>query len=396
MFFGTRHNSTVTIIHDDTDTVKLCINEIRRNLALVKPVITFKSCCLWEYTDDIFDKLNTVLVILSKNTESFVHRIYIAALNQQKGFLAKQTKVCVISETSDCRMGEGLEKIIGVNNVALVHDLQDYFAWLPKLCVFLYQPNKERRYLHKCVIPRIITEPKFELQRHCLINSLRQLGICVSTDPRKLVSYRCGFIMRQRQTDQISKLTMQKIIASEKFGAVNINYTLHYEEKNVSADRRRRNTYCRETQILSIVHLLYVIGLADVDTIHGKTLTRRISALEALRESISEVNLPGYCALSFLNPGLVIFPLTPLPYLALCLYKITRKKCVWNSCLTFWMVLVWMCLYGIIFYILARQTYFLYAVAGYGVVLFCGSVCTFALTRLGIQMFETLSNLSLV
>ena len=396
MASGSDSTLLVTLIHDDTDAVKLCIKDIRSNLIHVDPLVNFESCCLWEFQDETFYKLNTVLVILSKNSEAFVRRLYITLLKRQRLFLANGTRVCVISETDNPRIGDGLESLIGEENISLVHDLLDTFAWIPKLCAFLYKPNKPRRYLHKCVIPRVIEDANLELTRKHLITTLRKRQVNVSEDIKRIVPFRCAFMMRRRQKEPIDNLLRKNVLAAEKRGSVILDYVMHYEGKVGSTKRRRRVTYGKYNQILFVIHLLYVIGLTDINSIKDRSLRRRISRKTAIWENIASVDIVGYCLLSVLNPGLVFYPFTPLPYLAVCLYRVTGKKLVWNVCFTFWMIIFLMALYGIIFYFLARQRFFIYAAPGFGIVLICALVCTFVLVRLVTQTFETLTDLSLI
>ena len=65
----------VTVVHDDRDSVKYQIKLLRDGLKHVKPTVNFKSCCVWEFTDKVFDENSNVLVILSKQCQSFRRKV---------------------------------------------------------------------------------------------------------------------------------------------------------------------------------------------------------------------------------------------------------------------------------------------------------------------------------
>lgn len=385
----------VTIVHDNTDEVKLCITKLKRNLIYVVPSVTFQYCLFSEFQDEIFQKNQNVLVFLSKQTESFRKRIYASYVKFKRVFLATPIRLCIVAETDNLCIEEKYVTLIGRDNIALVHSLRNSFAWLPKVCVFLFKPSKPRTYLQKCVIPRTIEDPNLAFHRQSLIKSLTDLQVYVSEDLNEIPVFHCGFLLRKREEETIAKFIRKKLNANKAGGPTILDYVMHFEEK-LYQDEKKRVTFAQESQVLFVLNLLFIVGLIDIHTINGERVRQRMSKAIAFWENLPWVDLIGCCVLSLLNPGLIVYFLTPIPYISLFLSGITGRKFIWTFCLTFWMVLSLLAIYGVSLYFAAISDYLLYILAGLWVVFIFSSICTYMIVKLGSEMFEKFRALSLI
>ena len=362
----------------------------------VEPPVIFDYCLLKDFKDDIFQRLQQVLVVLSKKSEPFRRKIYASLLKQKRSFLANPTRICIITETDSQNIEEKFETIIGKDNVALVQDLLNSFTWLPKVCTFIYKTSVPRKYLQKCVIPKLVEDANLAILRKSLIKSLRDLKVSVSEDLHQISSLHCGFILRTTEEETVAKYIRRNLNAGEKGGAIILDYILHYDERQWHDPRRKRVTFAKESRVLFILHVLFITGLIDIHTINGERSKRRITKARAVWENLPWFDIIICLLLSFLNPGLIVYLLTPFPYIVLFLYKLTGKKFIWTLCLTIWMILFLMSGYGVGFFFLARESYFIYAVAGLGVLFIFSSICTFIMITRVVQMFEKFRELSLL
>lgn len=385
----------VTVVHDDSSEVKVCINKLKRNLKYVVPSVTFKFCHVNKFKDEIFQISQNVLVILSMETEAFREKIYASFVKLQRSFLAKPVRLCMVTETVDPSIEEKYVTLIGRDNIAIVHNLHNTFAWLPKVCTFLFKPSKPRNYLQKCVIPRTIEDPNIALLRQSLIKSLTELQVSVSEDLDEISKCHCGFLLRKREEETVARFIRKKLGANKIGGPVIFDYVVHFDDP-LYREKRKRVTFAQESQVLFILHVLYTVGLIDVRTINGEKVRRRISRARAFWENLPWVDLIWCCLLSLLNPGLFVYFLTPIPYIALLLSGITGKKFIWTFCLTFWMVLSLLSIYGVGFYLAALEDFFLYLLAGLCVAFLLSSVCTYKIIKLGSEIFEKYRSLSLI
>ena len=145
----------VTIVHDDTDVVKHQMRILRENLTHVTPTITFKSCCVWEFTDKVFEENQKVLVMLSKRCVSFSKKVFesFKRHTDQQGNSKRKCRLCVVIETEYGNLNEDYFGLNGKENVAAVKDLQESIIWLPKVCAFLFKQKSHRNKLLNCIIP---------------------------------------------------------------------------------------------------------------------------------------------------------------------------------------------------------------------------------------------------
>ena len=392
---GEKNALPVTVIHDESTAVKHCINELKR-LSRVEPPVIFDYCPLSEFKDIILQRHQLVLVILSKESEAFRRKVYNSLLKQKRSFLAKPIRVCVITETDSQSIDERFESMLGDDNVAIVKDLLNSFSWLPKVCTFIYKPSKQRKYLQKCVIPKLVEDVNLALLRKSLISSLRELKISVSEELHQISSYHCGFILRTIEEETVARYIRRNMNAGEKGGAIILDYVLHYDDRELHDSMKKRVTFAKESRVLFILHVLFIVGLIDIHTINGEKAKRRISRPTAVWENLPWFDIILCLLMSFLNPGLLIYLLTPFPYIALLVFKLTRKKFIWTLALTTWMILFLVSGYGVGFYFLARESYFLYALAGLAVLFIFSSLCTFMIIIRVMYMFEKFRDLSLL
>ena len=387
----TVENVKILIVHDDTDVVKFCIKELRNSLSCVTPGVYFESCCLWDFKEDMFIINQNLLIMLSNKAETFCNIIYRSLIEKQRLFLATSARVCVVIETLNPVIEECFERVIGRHSAACVHDLLNTFAWLPKVCTFIYQSNNPKKFLQRCVIPKVVNDINLEHFRQSLIHCLRDLDVRVSANIDKLHSFKCGILIRKSKKEPMDKPTSKTVKISERAGALMFDYIVHHEGKH-----KRRLTYGKTSQVLFIVHLLFVLGLTDIVTINGRRYKRRVSRIWAIWENLAGVDLTGCLVLSLLNPGLLFYMFTPIPYIVLELSRITGRKQLWTICLTIWMIMSLLSMYGVIFYFVARADFFVYAIAGFWILFILSSVCSYALVKTVAGMINTLHELYLI
>ena len=385
----------VTLVHDDTTEVKVCINKLKRNLIYVDPSVDFKFCHVRDFQDSVFKLSQNVLAMLSKRSEPCREKIYASFVRHQRSFLAKSARLCAVIETDNPGIEEKYVAIIGRDNIALVHNLHNTFAWLPKVCVFLFKPSKERKYLQQCVVPRTVEDPNIAMLRQSLIKSLTELRVSVTEDLNEISKCHCGFLVRKREEETVARFIRKKLNANKTGGPIILDYVVHFDD-SFDQDGRKRVTFAQESQVLFVLHVLYIVGLIDVRLINGEKVQRRISRARAFWENVPWTDLIGCFVLSMLNPALIVYILTPIPYIALVLSAITGKKFIWTFCLSLWMVLSLFAMYGVGLYYAALETYFVYVLIGLCAVFVCSSFCTYLIVKLGSDIFEKYRALSLI
>ena len=114
----------VMVVHNETDRIYFQIKTLREGLGHVKPARTLKSCCLWDFSDKIFDENNHVLVIVSKQCQSFRKVVLRSFHNYKERCSTLMCRVCVVFETESCVIEEDFESLIG----------KETFQWL-MICV---------------------------------------------------------------------------------------------------------------------------------------------------------------------------------------------------------------------------------------------------------------------
>ena len=390
-----RKEIPITIVHDDTDAVKVCIKELRTNLAYVKPSVLFKSCCLWEFQEDVFQREQNLLVILSNKTVTFCKTVYALVLKQQRMFLASPTRVCVVIETISQFIPKRFEELLGRNQVACVGDLFDIFSWFPKVATFVFPPEKSQRYLQKCVIPEVVNDKTVDKYRWSFMRTLNDLDITVNTEVDKIPKIRCGFFFRMRKEEPLPDDIRKVVNKSAKRGSQIIENVIHYEDKR-SLKRKKIVTYGKSCQLLFVLHVLYITGLIDIETIKRRGCRRRLSKWEAIRENIDCKDLIGCFVLSSLNPGLILYFFTPLPYIAYIVCKLIGMKLLWTVCLTFWLIIFLLCASGVGFFFLAKADVLAYTIAGLWLLVLCCAVCTFMIVKILGGTFHKLWDLDLI
>ena len=395
MTVDNKNTILVTLVHDDTTEVKVCVNKLKRNLIYVDPSVDFKYCHVRDFQDTVFELSQNVLVMLSKKSESCRERIYVSFVKHQRSFLAKSARLCMVTETDNPSIEEKYVAIIGRDNIALVHNLHNTFAWLPKVCTFLFKPSKDMKYLQKCVVPKTMEDPNIAMLRQSLIKSLAELRVSVTEDLNEISKCHCGFLLRKREEETVARFIRKKLNANKTSGPIILDYVVHFDD-SFDQDGRKRVTFAQESQVLFVLHVLYIVGLIDVRLINGERVQRRISRARAFWENVPWTDLIACFVLSVLNPGLIAYLLTPIPYIVLVLSGITGKKFIWTFCLSLWMVLSLFAMYGVGLYFAALKTYFIYVLVGLCVVFILSSICTYMIVKRGSEIFEKYRALSLI
>ena len=111
----------VTVVHDDMDCTKYQIKTLRDGLKHVTPKVNFKSCCVWEFTDKVFDENSHVLVILSKQCQSFRRKVVDAFQKYRERCRRVNCRVCVVFEVDGGSNNKRLERSINGENTADVN-----------------------------------------------------------------------------------------------------------------------------------------------------------------------------------------------------------------------------------------------------------------------------------
>ena len=202
----------VMVVHNETDRIYFQIKTLREGLGHVKPARTLKSCCLWDFTDKIFDENNHVLVIVSKQCQSFRKVVLRSFHNYKERCSTRMCRVCVVFETESCVIEEDFESLIGKENVSVVDDLRKSVKWLPKVCAFLFETTGRNMSLN-CVIPNVGNESKIRTFRSDILDSLRDMNISVSKE-FKTPTPRCSILFKQKSTT--TTLTKMSQILDQK------------------------------------------------------------------------------------------------------------------------------------------------------------------------------------
>ena len=116
-----------------------------------------------------------------------------------------------------------------------------------------------------------------------------------------------------------------------------------------------KTTYGKNNLVLFIIHVLFVLNVIGIISVHDKRLRRNrkrnpqrnTKSLSSFTFKFDNQNCPTlgcrifflvHLIISGLKPSLILFFLTPFPYIALWLCVITGKARFWNICMTTWIV----------------------------------------------------------
>ena len=172
----------VTVVHDDSDAVKHELRALRENLAHVTPKTTFKSCCVWDFKDSVFEENRGVLVMVSKCCRSFHQPLFESLRRYNESKDKQKCLVSIVFEGENESIDEDITKLVGNENIVIVDDLSDTFTWLPKICAFFYKTTGRNKLL-KCVVPKtVVPDSKPAEIRENLMKSLRDLDINTSDE----------------------------------------------------------------------------------------------------------------------------------------------------------------------------------------------------------------------
>ena len=251
----------VTIIHD-TDCVKYQINTLRFNLCHVKPSITFKSCCVWEFTERVLEENSHLFMIVSEENRRFA-KLFLDTLTTHKTLvIERKCQVCVVLEGQDSHLVAEYEGLPGTDRVSAVEDMHNALRWLPKVCTFFYQNRKCRKMVNQnqlnCMVPKIYEDAKSNELRQSFIHGLTDLGIKVLDEFQEDVKVCC--ILHKKWCQDFESKFKARADAVLKQGGIIIEYTLTEIE-----DPNRKGTNCvkygRNNLVLFVLHVLFVLNL---------------------------------------------------------------------------------------------------------------------------------------
>ena len=379
----------ITIVLDDTDSVKRWINELRQSLRHVEPRVTFDSCLTWKFEDNIFDKKEAVLVLLSKNNWQFSEEVYKSRVKYEysESKVKKRSRVCVVLETDSNQIDKKFRDPIGKDNICVVEDLVNSFEWLPMVCAFIFK-RRNRKYSPTCSVTKVVEDSKLASLHQNLIKGLEIIDINVQQDLHGTPD--CLILMRKRVTDSLDDDIKNKVNCIKENESLIFEYVVHFND-NLKLDLGNK-MYGTNSRVIFIIHILYILRLIDVKAPHKKKPVRsgRINDVNSShnKESVSNGKImrrvkriqpdkiasccfwtvllgPVYILISslvlLLNPGFLLFFLTPLPYVAFIIGKLdkTSDLIVRKTFLIIWMSLCFLAINGgagyIVFSILSLQ-----------------------------------------
>ena len=287
----------------------------------------------------------------------------------------KQTTVVTSADKDD--INKEFEDAIGKENVAVLEKLNQSVKWLPKVCAFLFKTNKRTKSL-KCIVPNVKDSSVIRDFRVHLLNSLRDLYIDISEGFEQLPP-RCCILFRE--DDDYDLAPSIENIKSETKNIKRTGGTIFEYNRpcTVKPEMQTSNEimYGRESVVLFMIHLLYVMEVINITTMHGQRLWRikketvDCDACETPLEVCDELDCNvtwsfergrfiGFLVLSLFNPSLLLLFLTPFPYT--CGKKRLRKLCL------IWLVICSMIIYGGVSYFLwsLENTLHFYLFVGFG------------------------------
>ena len=358
----------LTIVHNDTDCVNFWIKELRYNLRHVKPTVTFKPCWVWDFTERILEENSHILVILSKHNRRFA-KIFLDALKKHKAPV-RVSKVCVVLEGQDNELVNEYEDLFGKDNVAALENMHNALRWLPKVCAFLYNKGKSKKTAGlkqlNCAIPKIYDDKKSNELRESLTQGLRDLGINVLDESQNDVEILVCCVLHRKVCEDVNSTfkALKDRILNE--GGKIIEYTLtDYEDNKRESDNV---IYGKSNIVLFVLHVLFVLNLVNFVSVQGKRLrraqrqkhkrkTKNLSSFKFKHDNHDcptfgpRLLIPVGCSVIY-NPSLVLFFLTPFPYIALMLCMTNGEARYWNITMTTWMVACTAVLIVLIFLVL--------------------------------------------
>lgn len=207
----------VTIVYDETDAVKMWINNLRQTIRTVSPTVTFKTGPIWDFTDSVFETKGVVLVILSKKGLGFCDNIHQSLVKRRSSAVSKHCRVCVVIESKADNTKAKLEDLTGMldkDNVAVVEDLADSFRWLPKICTVILKLRKSVL-ASTCVIVSAVSDTKIEMLRKSLVAGLKDISVNVSEEFMNDISD-CCIIFRKNVDDSLDASVQDNVDAMKR------------------------------------------------------------------------------------------------------------------------------------------------------------------------------------
>ena len=265
----------VTVIHDDTDAVKLQIKALRENLAQVTPIVTFKSSCVqWDFKDNAFEENQTVLVLFSKSGACFSKLVFDSFKRYRAVKRKDECRMCVIIEAEGRIIEEDFSSLVGKENVAVVQDLQKSIVWLPKACAFVFKMNGQRNKLLECVIPKlnsVSNSDRLPQFRKDFITSLQDLEINIMDDFGASPA-RCGILFGTKGDDTTGEINNGTDAIKGNGGTI-FKYIESHDKKS-NANDFNEFIYRWDSNVLFVIHLLYVMEVINVTAVLGGRLWR--------------------------------------------------------------------------------------------------------------------------
>ena len=272
----------------------------------------------------------------------------------------KQTTVVTSADKDD--INEEFEDAIGKENVAVLEKLNQSVKWLPKVCAFLFKTNKRTKSL-KCIVPNVKDSSVIRDFRVHLLNSLRDLYIDISEGFEQLPP-RCCILFRE--DDDYDLAPSIENIKSETMTIKRTGGTVFEYNRPCTVEPEMQTSneimYGRESLVLFMIHLLYVMEVINITTMHGQRLWRikketvdcdacetpqvcdELDCNVTWSWSLERDRFICFLFLSLFNPSLLLLFLTPFPYT--CGKKRLRKLCL------IWLVICSMGIYGGVSYFL--------------------------------------------
>ena len=342
---------TVAVIEEDNETIKRNFESItgKENIIFVEP-----------YDETIQEDLESVLVkenvfVVEANDET--SRRDFASVNVKENN-AVDADIEEDFENIKCNQnyaevkadGDGIkeafEVAIGKDNVVMVEDLHQSVKWLPKVCTFLFQTKRRKMELN-CVIPSVRDHSDTTHFRKDLLKGLRELDIHVS-ESFDLLKPRCCILFKNVDDDydlapSVESIRSEKMIIKRVGGTI-FEYKRSYTD-GPHMQPSNEIVYGRNSLVLFIIHLLYVMEVINITTLLGNRLWR-IKKSEKTTVDCARCDSPletcsmldcdcfsfvAFLLLSLFNPSLIFLFFTPFPYMSTmcCIERLRRFCLIW-------------------------------------------------------------------
>ena len=192
----------------------------------------------------------------------------------------KQPHACLVIESENNQIEEIFRELVGDRNICVISDLANSFVWLPKVCRFIFGKRSKISKIRKtakiiplptCAIANVSNDNTLEALHCHIIDGLKKVNTTLRKD---LVPTPDNCILiRKKLTDDLDARVRDTVSSIEKTTSLVFDYVIHFDD-TPKAGSSRRVTYGASSQVLFIVHLLHVLGVIKVETIHKRKPTR--------------------------------------------------------------------------------------------------------------------------